>query len=453
MQGKRSPRVPGASSLSCRVLFDRMFSPGPCGPTPGHWTGNSGPSGDSTPTVVVMGMTGDGKSNLCTWLTGNHQLFPVSNAAESCTERPVAALGNCFGNFAGYKGKWLVVDTPGLSDSAGRDAQNLRNTIHLLKSQVKQVTTFVLVVNAQQDRMSAALKNNINVFRGCFGSSMLTNLCVVFTKWDWGKKYGQFTLKKLQQRRAEWTKWFAQCEVDYAGEVAREAPAEIQIFAVDLPPLDLVLQDGGHEEVTQMLQESSSDRLSTTGEQIERLYNHIYVVMSARRPVSMQMAEARTENLLEEIRKNLEEEKVKSKELAEKTVAAENKLKEAEAKRAQADKDAKAAEAKRVEIEKQAWEDKKKADLEAHSLRMEGERLRLAKEAAEKQATEDKEKADKEAERLRKEAQRARDEAAVARRQAAQGFGSIGGYCGGGFHSIAGDRRPQGGYGPIAGLW
>ena len=282
-----------------------MFSPGPCGPTPGHWTGNSGPSGDSTPTVVVMGMTGDGKSNLCTWLTGNHQLFPVSNAAESCTERPVAALGNCFGNFAGYKGKWLVVDTPGMSDSAGRDAQNLRNTIHLLKSQVKQVTTFVLVVNAQQDRMSAALKNNINVFRGCFGSSMWANLCVVFTKWNWAQKYGGFTLKKLQQRKAEWTKWLAQCEVEYTGAAWAVATAEIQSFAVDLPPLDLVLQDGGHEEVAQMLQESSSDRLSTTGEQIERLYNHIYVVMSARTPVSMQMAEARTENLREEVRKNL----------------------------------------------------------------------------------------------------------------------------------------------------
>ena len=144
---------------------------------------------------------------------------------------------------------------------------------------------------------------------------------------------------------------------------------------------------------------------------------------------------------------------MKSKELAEKTVAAENKLKEAEAKRAQADKDAKAAEAKRVEIATRVWENKQKADLQAQWLRMEAERLRLAQLAAEKQATEDKEKADKEAERLRKEAQRARDEAAVARRQAAQGFGSIGGYCGGGFHSIAGDRRPQGGYGPIAGLW
>lgn len=125
---------------------------------------------EDPPAMVVLGMTGDGKSNLGTWLLGDPKAFKVSDRADSCTDEPVAQVGDCFGGHADYSGRWQVVDTPGLSDTSGKDAQNLRNTVDLLKNKVKKATAFVLVVNGQQDRMSAALKNTIKVFRGCFGS-------------------------------------------------------------------------------------------------------------------------------------------------------------------------------------------------------------------------------------------------------------------------------------------
>ena len=300
-------------SHACTVLplrfanMMRLFSSGPSGSVPS--TAPAGPSQAPVPTVVVLGMTGDGKSNLSTWLLGNPNVFRVSDSAESCTEEPLAAVGNCFGKYASYDGKWQVVDTPGLSDSAGRDAQNLRSTVALLKNKVKQATAFILVVNAQQDRMSAALKNTIRVFRGCFGPSLWANLCVVFTKWDWAKRHGGFTVDKLNQRRAEWNKWFLKCEVEYNGLPDAVSGAEIQFFAVDLPSLALVLQDGGDEEVEDMLLETSKSGLASTGEQIRMLYNHIYIVLAAKTPVNMLLAEAKTEQLHEEIAARLKEEK------------------------------------------------------------------------------------------------------------------------------------------------
>eukprot|EP00670_Eutreptiella_braarudii_P001997 CAMPEP_0174293704 /NCGR_PEP_ID=MMETSP0809-20121228/39454_1 /TAXON_ID=73025 ORGANISM="Eutreptiella gymnastica-like, Strain CCMP1594" /NCGR_SAMPLE_ID=MMETSP0809 /ASSEMBLY_ACC=CAM_ASM_000658 /LENGTH=470 /DNA_ID=CAMNT_0015394689 /DNA_START=22 /DNA_END=1434 /DNA_ORIENTATION=+ len=372
----------------------RLFSSGPSGSVPS--TAPAGPSQAPVPTVVVLGMTGDGKSNLSTWLLGNPNVFRVSDSAESCTEEPLAAVGNCFGKYASYDGKWQVVDTPGLSDSAGRDAQNLRSTVALLKNKVKQATAFILVVNAQQDRMSAALKNTIRVFRGCFGPSLWANLCVVFTKWDWAKRHGGFTVDKLNQRRAEWNKWFLKCEVEYNGLPDAVSGAEIQFFAVDLPSLALVLQDGGDEEVEDMLLETSKSGLASTGEQIRMLYNHIYIVLAAKTPVNMLLAEAKTEQLHEEIAARLKEEKAeraRQVEQHQKALKEEQQKREAEeAKRMAEQKEAKAREA---QLRKEA-EEKRAADLREAQER----EARLRREA----------EAEREASRRREEEMRRREE-------------------------------------------
>jgi hypothetical protein len=261
-----------------------------------------------SPTVVVLGMTGDGKSNLATYILGDADIFKVSDNAESCTDEPVLKAGVFFGVWGKCSGCCTVMDTPGLSDSGGCDAANLRKTIAMLKEQVVNVIAFVLVVNAQQDRMSAALKNTIKVFRACFGPMWWHNLCVVFTKWDWGKKYGGFTVAKLQKRKAEWTAWFRQCEMEYSETEHVVDAAEIQLFAVDLPPLAMVLEEGGPDEVNSMLEECAIDKFSSTGDQLRALHFHLSVVLASRPAMSMRLAEAKTDNLHEELARQLKAE-------------------------------------------------------------------------------------------------------------------------------------------------
>jgi hypothetical protein len=343
------------------------------------------------PTVVVLGMTGDGKSNLCTWLLGDPNLFEVSDQAESCTEEPIAHTGKCFGTLIDYCDRWTVVDTPGLSDSAGRDAANLRATVALLKERVGHVTAFVLVVNAQQDRMSAALKNTIKVFRACFGPGWWRNLCLVFTKWDWEKKHGGFTTAKLQRRKAEWAAWFKQCEMEYSGLEGQVVDtAEIQLFGVDLPSLGTVLTEDGPDAAAATLTDIAKDGFSSTGDQVRALHRHITVVLTARPAVSMQLAEAKTQDLPGEVARRLK--------------AAEEQWKKQEAEhrqelQAEKERSAKEAEVQRLRLieEKAAREAEQRAakateERLAREVRAAQEQLRLEaqrhREAQEREALE-----------------------------------------------------------------
>ena len=64
-----------------------------------------GASQAPVPIVVVLG------SNPSTWLLGNRNVFRVSDSAESCTEEPLAAAGNCFGKYASYDMTWQVAES------------------------------------------------------------------------------------------------------------------------------------------------------------------------------------------------------------------------------------------------------------------------------------------------------------------------------------------------------
>ena len=98
--------------------------------------------------IVYMGKTGQGKSTLCNAsLFGFDYIeslddddsafkvpFDVSAGSNSKTTTTSFLEGNLFSNKNGIKIR--VIDTPGLSDSAGRDSKFIAEMIKVLKQDV-----------------------------------------------------------------------------------------------------------------------------------------------------------------------------------------------------------------------------------------------------------------------------------------------------------------------------
>eukprot|EP00992_Anisonema_acinus_P010801 TRINITY_DN6867_c0_g1_i2.p1 TRINITY_DN6867_c0_g1~~TRINITY_DN6867_c0_g1_i2.p1 ORF type:complete len:549 (-),score=96.63 TRINITY_DN6867_c0_g1_i2:57-1649(-) len=249
--------------------------------------------------LIMLGMTGDGKSNLASWLIGQSDVFAVSDKAQSCTDKALFADGLCFGGL--FQGQWAIADTPGLSDSQGRDANNLRATIKLLKEDVRSATAFVMVVNATQVRMTASLQSIIKVFRGCFGPQLWRNFVVVFTRWDWRNRWGEFSQDALKRRQHEYKSWLQELEQELNGRSdVLDWIAEIRFFGVDLPDLKQL-----KPEQKEML--VAEDEMNS--KQLNDLYNHLYITLPTLGNVGLRDIKAETSDLHEELQRQLQEER------------------------------------------------------------------------------------------------------------------------------------------------
>jgi hypothetical protein len=75
------------------------------------------------------------------------------------------------------------IDTPGLNDTGNNDSLNIVNMVRTLKEQVREVHTFVIVLNGQNPRLDQAHKDMISIFGKCFGSDFMQNMVLAFTRW------------------------------------------------------------------------------------------------------------------------------------------------------------------------------------------------------------------------------------------------------------------------------
>ena len=70
--------------------------------------------------LVMIGSTGTGKSASCNSLCGSPDLYPASANASSMTYVTKALRVKWFGRHG--EEEFLLIDTPGLGDTAGKDA-------------------------------------------------------------------------------------------------------------------------------------------------------------------------------------------------------------------------------------------------------------------------------------------------------------------------------------------
>jgi len=136
--------------------------------------------------VVVIGRTGDGKSEFCNRFLvhlgyNDPAPFIASNEATSHTQDIKMV------RFNGMDGVcWRIIDTPGLMDTDGveKDEINLAKIAETLRN-LTYINLFVLVSNFRSVKFDHGMQEAIQLFCHSFGSGFLKNLVIVFTHVSW----------------------------------------------------------------------------------------------------------------------------------------------------------------------------------------------------------------------------------------------------------------------------
>jgi GTPase Era involved in 16S rRNA processing len=123
------------------------------------------------PAIVLLGKTGNGKSTLGNFLLNDNQ-FKISGNLESETVDSLMGVN--------YKEDFCVIDTPGLNDSKGRDQIHYENIIKYIRD--KYITSFLLVFNFQDTRLSSDLQELIKIYCNIFNFNIFNHMGLVFTK-------------------------------------------------------------------------------------------------------------------------------------------------------------------------------------------------------------------------------------------------------------------------------
>merc|ERR1719356_2287509 len=112
--------------------------------------GPSLPSVNDPKTVLLVGGTGEGKSNLANWLAGKDELFHAASSQTSITTKAQAETADFFGD--AQNGKVRLVDLPGLGDTNGRsvDKKQWDASVKFLMQEIKEVHGIILVLNIQK---------------------------------------------------------------------------------------------------------------------------------------------------------------------------------------------------------------------------------------------------------------------------------------------------------------
>ena len=139
--------------------------------------------------ICLIGATGVGKSSVGNVL-GNVNDPDEKEEGEPCTG--FVALPSCqsvtfdtsIQTLSWFDGTPVtIIDTPGLGDSEGRDADHIANMCDNLKLK-RTVNMFALVFNGEDARLNIHMKGMLRVFSEMFGVGFLDHACIIFTHWS-----------------------------------------------------------------------------------------------------------------------------------------------------------------------------------------------------------------------------------------------------------------------------
>ena len=125
--------------------------------------------------LLLLGATGDGKSQLGNFILNNPSAFKVSDDIKSETKETIGAYGiNGSENI-------FVIDTPGLQDTEENDKKILSQMADYVKNH-KSLHSIIIVLNFTVDRLSAYIQEMLKIFVNMFPiPNFWDHVCFVFT--------------------------------------------------------------------------------------------------------------------------------------------------------------------------------------------------------------------------------------------------------------------------------
>ena len=190
--------------------------------------------------VMLVGMTGAGKSTLSQWLTGRSG-YHVGHERASQTHDPAILPSTFFGLQHAGAEILRVMDTPGADDTQGRDSELLRKTADMMASE-GGFDVLVFVLSGTQRRLLSPLRRLIKLFRGTLGKRMWSHVVIVLTKFEWradptstSKYETGHNEASLIEMTQHWRGCLQEVERLVSGGHDCEAINEVPVVGVNLP--------------------------------------------------------------------------------------------------------------------------------------------------------------------------------------------------------------------------
>ena len=80
----------------------------------------------------------------------------------------------------------VVVDTPGLSDSAGQDERIIIHMVDYVKTKLGKLDFIVLTLNGAEPRIDYKTMQIIDIFCDTFGQhQVFNNMGILYTRWSY----------------------------------------------------------------------------------------------------------------------------------------------------------------------------------------------------------------------------------------------------------------------------
>lgn len=138
-------------------------------------------------TILLYGETGAGKSSFGNLILGGKEVFPTSGNIDSFTIEPLKEMTST-------NPPIMVIDTPGFSDSEGRDEDNLRKILENLKKE--KIDLILVILNFTEPRLNSKIQQLIRILCQVFPRNLAYHIGFVFTFYDHNKE-----LKKSRGRK------------------------------------------------------------------------------------------------------------------------------------------------------------------------------------------------------------------------------------------------------------
>ena len=129
--------------------------------------------------IIVIGMTGAGKSSFVNFITGKDNACKVSNSSEPCTAeyKMVECVHQCSSS---YKTLYFI-DTPGLDDPNG-DKQNIEEILKF-RNAFPRINTIIYCQKLDENRFNQSAKILFNLMKDLYPTpNLFKNLIIVRTK-------------------------------------------------------------------------------------------------------------------------------------------------------------------------------------------------------------------------------------------------------------------------------